>query len=33
MKRFLFDVNVMLDVPLDRKPFADASSAGARPHA
>jgi predicted nucleic acid-binding protein len=27
MKRVLFDVNVLLDVLLDRKPFADASSA------
>jgi predicted nucleic acid-binding protein len=27
MKRLLFDVNVVLDVLLDRKPFADASSA------
>ena len=26
MKRVLFDVNVILDVLLDRKPFADASS-------
>ena len=26
MKRILFDVNVVLDVLLDRKPFADASS-------
>ena len=27
MKRLLFDVNVVLDVLLDRRPFADASSA------
>ena len=27
MKRLLFDVNVVLDVLLDRKPFVDASSA------
>lgn len=27
MKRILLDVNVMLDVLLDRKPFADAASA------
>lgn len=27
MKRLLFDVNVVLDVLLDRKPFADSSSA------
>jgi predicted nucleic acid-binding protein len=27
MKRLLFDVNVILDVLLDRKPFADSSSA------
>lgn len=27
MKRLLFEVNVVLDVLLDRKPFADASSA------
>ena len=27
MKRLLFDVNVVLDVLLDRKPFADASAA------
>jgi predicted nucleic acid-binding protein len=27
MKRLLFDVNVVLDVLLDRKPFANASSA------
>ena len=27
MKRILFDVHVMLDVLLDRKPFADTSSA------
>jgi len=26
MKRLLFDVNVVLDVLLDRKPFADTSS-------